>query len=149
MVKSRQQTKTLFPLLKGNLKENPRIGMKFSVRHYGLVELLLKNRQILHPFKLAYGHDVVLPVEISLQSTRIQKQCEIQLNHYWNMMIDELVDLDEEILTALEVLPKQKRKSGKGLQQESEIESLCSRRLGGESHLTNGQEESSFRKMVT
>jgi len=53
------------------------------------------------PFRLAYGHDAVLPVEICLQSTRIQRQCEIPSNHYWNMMIEELVDLDEDRLTTL------------------------------------------------
>jgi len=45
MVKLKQQIKTLFPSLKGNLKESPRIGMKFLVKHYGPVKLLLKNRQ--------------------------------------------------------------------------------------------------------
>ena len=65
------------------------------------------------PFRLVSGHDVVLPVEICLQSTRIQRQCEIPSNHYWNMMIDELVDLDEERLTALEVVVKQKERVAK------------------------------------
>ncbi|XP_024630737.1 uncharacterized protein [Medicago truncatula] len=49
-------------------------------------------------------------VEILLQSTRIQRQCEIVLNHYWNMVMDELVDLDEERLMALEVLARQKER---------------------------------------
>jgi len=65
------------------------------------------------PFRLTFGHDVVLPVEILLQSTRIQRQFEIPTNHYWNMMLDELVDLDEERLTTLEVLAKQKERVAK------------------------------------
>ena len=48
------------------------------------------------PFRLTFGHDAVLPVKICLQSTRIQRQCEILKNHYWNMILDELVNLDEE-----------------------------------------------------
>jgi len=47
------------------------------------------------PFRLTFGHDTVLPVEICLQSTRIQRQFEIHTDHYWNMILDELVDLDE------------------------------------------------------
>jgi len=55
---------------------------------------------------LTFGHDVVLLVEILLQSTRVQRQFEIPTNHYWNMILDELIDLDEERLTSLEVLMK-------------------------------------------
>ena len=52
------------------------------------------------PFRLTYGHDAVLPVEIHLQSVRVQKQMDIPIDHYWKMMSDELVDLDEERLRA-------------------------------------------------
>ncbi|XP_045810459.1 uncharacterized protein LOC123904898 [Trifolium pratense] len=62
------------------------------------------------PFRLTYGHDVVLPVEIYLQSIRIQRQIEIPTDHYWSMMFDELVDLDEERLRALDTLSRQKER---------------------------------------
>jgi hypothetical protein len=62
------------------------------------------------PFRLTYGHDAVLPVEIHLQSARVQRQMEIPLDHYYQMMSDELVDLDEERLSALEILARQKEK---------------------------------------
>src|SRR6266487_2306422 len=65
------------------------------------------------PFRLTYGHDAVLPVEIHLQSIRIQRQMEIPNDHYWNMMLDELVDLDEERIRALERLTQQKEKIAK------------------------------------
>jgi hypothetical protein len=65
------------------------------------------------PFRLTYGHDDVLPVEVNLQSVRIQRQMEIPSDHYWNMMLDELVDLDEERLKALEVLTRQKERVAK------------------------------------
>ncbi|WJX50210.1 hypothetical protein P8452_36545 [Trifolium repens] len=65
------------------------------------------------PFRLTYGHDAVLPVEIHLQSVRIQRQAEISRNHYWDMMLDELVDLDEERIKALEMLIRQKERVAK------------------------------------
>ncbi|XP_039686367.1 uncharacterized protein [Medicago truncatula] len=65
------------------------------------------------PFTLTFGHDAVLPVEILLQSVIIQRQCEIPVNHYWDMVMDELTDLDEERLTALEVLARQKENVAK------------------------------------
>ncbi|CAJ2663632.1 unnamed protein product [Trifolium pratense] len=65
------------------------------------------------PFRLTYGHDAVLPVEIYLQSIRIQRQMEIATDHYWSMMFDELVDLDEERLRALDTLSRQKERVAK------------------------------------
>ncbi|XP_050889047.1 uncharacterized protein LOC127094231 [Lathyrus oleraceus] len=62
------------------------------------------------PFQLTFGHDVVLPVEIYLQSMRIQRQGEIPSDLYWEMMVNELVDLDEERLHALEVLRRHKER---------------------------------------
>ncbi|XP_050916409.1 uncharacterized protein LOC127131535 [Lathyrus oleraceus] len=62
------------------------------------------------PFQLTFGHDAVLPVEIYLRSTRIQRHHEIPSESYWNMMLGELVDLDEERLNALELLKRQKKR---------------------------------------
>ncbi|XP_050916266.1 uncharacterized protein LOC127131381 [Lathyrus oleraceus] len=62
------------------------------------------------PFRLTFGHDAVLLVEVYLQSTRIQRHHEIPSESYWNMMLDELVDLDEERLKALELLKRQKNR---------------------------------------
>ena len=38
---------------------------------------------------------------------------DIPIDHYWKMISDELVDLDEERLRALEVLTKQKERVAK------------------------------------
>ncbi|XP_050908335.1 uncharacterized protein LOC127121957 [Lathyrus oleraceus] len=62
------------------------------------------------PFRLTFGHDVVLPVEIHLQLIRIQSHHELPIQSYWSMMLDELVDLDEERLNALELLKRQKKR---------------------------------------
>ncbi|XP_050877842.1 uncharacterized protein LOC127081647 [Lathyrus oleraceus] len=62
------------------------------------------------PFRLTFGHDVVLLVEIHLQSLRFQRQHELPMESYWSMMLDELFDLDEERLNALELLRQQKKR---------------------------------------
>ncbi|XP_050916490.1 uncharacterized protein LOC127131618 [Lathyrus oleraceus] len=49
-------------------------------------------------------------IEIHLQSIRIQRHYEIPTDSYWSMMLDELVDLDEERLNALELLKRQKKR---------------------------------------
>ena len=51
-----------------------------------------------------------MPVDIYLQSVRIQRQNEIPTDLYWEMMMNELVDLDEERLHALEILRRQKER---------------------------------------
>ncbi|XP_050874878.1 uncharacterized protein LOC127078466 [Lathyrus oleraceus] len=62
------------------------------------------------PFRLTFGHDVVLPVKVHLQSIRIQRHHELPTESYWSMMLDELVDLYEERLNALELLKRQKKR---------------------------------------
>ncbi|XP_058752246.1 uncharacterized protein LOC131625402 [Vicia villosa] len=62
------------------------------------------------PFRLTYGHNDVLPVEVYIQSVRIPRQHEILSDHYWSMMTDDLVDLDKERMSALDSLRRQKEK---------------------------------------
>ena len=65
------------------------------------------------PFRLTYGHDAVLSAEICLQSTRIQRQHEIPSSQYWEMMLDDIIDLDEERMMALNTLLRQKERVAK------------------------------------
>lgn len=46
----------------------------------------------------------MLSAKIHLQSVRIQRQGKIPAYHYWSIMMDELVDLDEEKSTDLDML---------------------------------------------
>ncbi|XP_045810889.1 uncharacterized protein LOC123905327 [Trifolium pratense] len=65
------------------------------------------------PFRLTYGHDAVLPVEIMMQSIRVQRQLDLPPDQYWNLMLDELVDVDEERFQALDALIRQKERIAK------------------------------------
>ncbi|XP_025661280.1 uncharacterized protein [Arachis hypogaea] len=38
------------------------------------------------PYKLVYGHDAVLPLEINLNTLRVSKQSELPVDDYWNAM---------------------------------------------------------------
>ncbi|XP_050901851.1 uncharacterized protein LOC127108429 [Lathyrus oleraceus] len=81
------------------------------------------------PFRLTYGNGAVLPVEIHIQSTRIQRQNEIPFVSYWNMMLSELVDLDEERLNALELLKRQKRRVEKTYNKKVKVKSFLNEDL--------------------
>ncbi|KAL1318352.1 hypothetical protein AAHE18_15G200100 [Arachis hypogaea] len=60
------------------------------------------------PYKLVYGHDAVLPIDINLQSIRVARQDEMPVVDYWNSLYDELNELDDERLRALERVIRQK-----------------------------------------
>lgn len=76
------------------------------------------------PFRLTYGYEVVLHVKIYLQSTRIQRKNKITSDNYCNMMLDELVDLDEKMLTLLDVLIRQKERVAKAYNKKVKVKTF-------------------------
>ncbi|XP_073121323.1 uncharacterized protein [Henckelia pumila] len=60
------------------------------------------------PFALAYGHEVVLPMEIMVPSLRIAMQNHLIPETYIDAMITELEDLDDTRMQALNSLMIQK-----------------------------------------
>ncbi|XP_043717569.1 uncharacterized protein LOC122665481 [Telopea speciosissima] len=62
------------------------------------------------PFTLTYGHDAVLPMEISVKSARVAYQQGLTPTAYSEAMLAELDDLDEERLAALDRMQVQKKK---------------------------------------
>ena len=103
--------KSLISIIKRKAKGKPKNWHEFLGEALWACRTSPKESTNTTPFRLMFGHDVVSPVEILLQSIRIHRQFEIPTHHYWNMMLDELIDLDEERWTALEVLAKQKESS--------------------------------------
>lgn len=105
--------KNIISIIKKKVKKKPKNCHEFLDEALWACRMSPKESTNTTPFRLTFGHDAVLPVEILLQSTRVQRQFEIPTNHFWNMVLDELVDVDEERLTALEVLTKQKERIAK------------------------------------
>ncbi|KAK2443828.1 protein NYNRIN [Trifolium repens] len=105
--------KIIINLIKKHIAQKPRNWHKTLDQVLWACRNSPKESTNTTPFRLTYGHDAVLPVEIYLQSARVQRQMEIPLDHYYQMMSDELVDLDEERLSALEILTKQKERVAK------------------------------------
>ncbi|KAK2354765.1 hypothetical protein QL285_092243 [Trifolium repens] len=93
--------KIIINLIKKHIAQKPRNWHKTLDQVLWACRNSPKESTNTTPFRLTYGHDAVLPVEIHLQSARVQRQMEIPLDHYWQMMSDDLVDLDEERLNAL------------------------------------------------
>ncbi|XP_043700001.1 uncharacterized protein LOC122650670 [Telopea speciosissima] len=62
------------------------------------------------PFALTYGHDVVLPVEVSVRSARVVFQQGLSPTTYNEAMMAKLDDLEEDSLAMLDRMQVQKKK---------------------------------------
>jgi hypothetical protein len=78
----------LIKIIKKRIKDNPRMW------HEKLLEALWAHRTSRHratkvtPFELVYGHEVVLPVEVSLQNLRITGKDYLSAKEYTELMMD-------------------------------------------------------------
>ncbi|XP_050211467.1 uncharacterized protein LOC126661655 [Mercurialis annua] len=62
------------------------------------------------PFRMVYGHDAMLPVELTVMSTRRPYKNKLSQNDYFEKMTIEALELDEERMTTLDHLEAQKRR---------------------------------------
>ena len=61
-------------------------GMKHYPRFFGHIRILKKKDTCLTLFRLTYGHDVGLPMEINIKSLKVTKQAGLQLEEYAQVM---------------------------------------------------------------
>ncbi|XP_070669040.1 uncharacterized protein [Malus domestica] len=61
------------------------------------------------PYALTYGHDAMLPVELSVNSLRVIEQSSLSNAEYNQAMLQELEDLEEDRLDAYNLLVTQKK----------------------------------------
>ena len=62
------------------------------------------------PFSLVYGHDAVLPMEVTVQSLRMTKKNQLSHIDYENAMMADMDDLDEAQVATLNSIILQKQK---------------------------------------
>jgi hypothetical protein len=102
--------KILIDLIKKKIEEKPRRW------HDVLNEALWAYRVWKHraikvtPFELVYGQEVVLPIELSLQTCRVMHQDKLSSEEYNTMMMDRIDDLPESHFAALREIEKEKLK---------------------------------------
>jgi len=83
--------KGIITLIKKMVKENPKNWHKILDQALWAYRNSPIESTNTTPFRLTFGHDIILPVEICLQSTRIQRQCEIPVDHYRDMVLTNWV----------------------------------------------------------
>ncbi|XP_059627378.1 uncharacterized protein LOC132270196 [Cornus florida] len=62
------------------------------------------------PYMLTYGHDAVLPMEMTVKSARVAFKNKLTPTEYTQAMLVELEDLDEVRLSALDYVIAKKKK---------------------------------------
>jgi hypothetical protein len=83
----------MIEIIKKMIKDNPKMW------HKKLSEALWAHRISRHgamrvtPFELVYGQEVVLPVEIGLQSLRVTGQGSLSAKEYHVLMMDKIDDV--------------------------------------------------------
>ncbi|XP_050915410.1 uncharacterized protein LOC127130448 [Lathyrus oleraceus] len=121
--------KILIGLIKKHVGQKPRKWYKTLNQVLWACRNSPKESTNTTPFQQVYGHDTVFPLEVHLQSVRVQKQAGIPTEFYWDMMFDELIELDDEKFDALDVLMRQKEMVDKDYNKKVKPKTFNSRDL--------------------
>jgi hypothetical protein len=106
---AKASNKVLIKIIKKRIKDNPRRW------HEKLSEALWTHRTSRHGavkvtlFELVYGQEVVMPVEIGLQSLRVTRQGSLSAE-YHELMMDRIDDAPKSRFKALKEREKEKIK---------------------------------------
>jgi hypothetical protein len=101
--------KTLVKLIKKKIEDNTKRW------HEVLYEALWAHRISRHgatkvtPFELVYGQKAVLPVEVNLGAYRLAKQNDLNVDTYYALMMDNIDEVTDKCLEALEAIEKDNR----------------------------------------
>jgi transposase InsO family protein len=120
--------------------------------HEVLSEALWAHRTSKHSatkvtlFELVYGQEAVLPVEINLQTCRIDKQDTLSTEEYTKGMMDKIDELLESRFRALEEIDKEKLWAAKAYNRRVKEKSFIVRDLVWKTILPLGSHDRKFGK---
>ncbi|GKU85795.1 hypothetical protein SLEP1_g417 [Rubroshorea leprosula] len=98
------------------------------------------------PFSLTYGHDVVLPMELTARSLWIAIQNGLNSGEYNEAMIMELEDLEEARMIALDVMKAQKLKVARAYNKRVKQKNLVEGSLVWKAMLPLGKKDPRYGK---
>jgi hypothetical protein len=114
----------LISLIKKNISDHPKHW------HEVLSEALWAHRIYKHcatkvsPFMLMYGHEIVLPMEISLNVIMFARQNNLTVDDYHDLMMDNIDELTDKRLMALKEIQKDKIAVAKGYNKKVKAKSF-------------------------
>jgi transposase InsO family protein len=100
--------KTLIKLIKNKIEKNPKRWHEVLSEALWTHHISKHNATKVTPFKLVYGQEVVLPVEVNLDTLRIARQNELSDVDYHNLMHDRLDKVSDERVKALNEIKRDK-----------------------------------------
>ncbi|XP_062017746.1 uncharacterized protein LOC133734122 [Rosa rugosa] len=101
--------KIIITLLKKMLVENARQWHETLYETLWAYGTSKRNPTVTTPYALMFGHDVVLPLEVNVQSLRVQDQHQLISEDYVQAMWQEHEDLSDKRLEALDSLVMEKQ----------------------------------------
>nr|AAM19047.1 putative retrotransposon [Oryza sativa Japonica Group] len=121
MDQAKSSNKTLLKLIKKKIEEHPKRW------HEVLSEALWAHRISKHgatkvtPFELVYGQEAILPVEVNLGSLRYIKQDDLSGEDYKTLMGDNLDEVIDKRLKALEEIENEKKRVAKAYNKRVKV----------------------------
>jgi ribosomal protein L21E len=121
---SESSNKTLVKLIKKKIEDNPRRW------HEVLSEALWAHHISRHgatkvtPFELVYGQEAVLPVEVNLGAYRLPKQNNLDVESYYALMMDNIDQVTDKCMDALEEIEKDKRRVARAYNKKVKAKSF-------------------------
>jgi hypothetical protein len=111
---------TLIKLIKKNIEDNPRRWHEALWAH----RISRHGATKVTSFKLVYGQEVILPVEVNLATYRLAKQNELSAVDYHDLMMDNIDEVTDKRLQALKKIEKDKIRVARAYNKKVKLKSF-------------------------
>jgi hypothetical protein len=102
--------RTLVNLIKKKIEDNPKRWHEVLSEALWAHRMSRRGATKVTPFELVYGQEAVLPVEVNLGADRLAKQNDLNVDTYYALMMDNIDEVTDKRLEALEAIEKDKRR---------------------------------------
>jgi hypothetical protein len=102
--------KTLVKLIKKKIEDNSKRWHEVLSEAFWAHRISRHGATKVTPFELVYGQEVVLPVQVNLGAYRLAKQNDLSVDTYYALMMDNIDEVINKHLEALEAIEKDKRR---------------------------------------
>jgi hypothetical protein len=102
--------KTLVKLIKKKIEDNPKRWHEVLSEALWVHHISRHGATKVTPLDLVYGQEAVLPVKVNLGTYRLAKQNDLNVDTYYALMMDNIDEVTDKRLEALEAIDKDKRR---------------------------------------
>ena len=117
--------KMIINIIEKMVKKNPKNWDTLLSKALWAYKTSKRSNTEVTPFMLTYGHDDILPMEVTIRSTRKALQSYLKPANYNEAVIVRLEELDEVRLSALDCLVVQKNRAVRAYDKRVKVKSFC------------------------